>query len=95
VPLELLEGCSAIAAGAGFPPSGAFRERTRATLSSPGAPLTASMMRDLERGARTEADHVLADLASRSQNGAPPLLQLAYLHLKTHEARRAREGKAS
>lgn len=95
VPLELLDGCSGIASDAGFPPSAAFRERTRATLGSPAAALTASMMRDVERGARTEADHVLADLASRAQNGAPPLLQLAYLHLKTYEARRARESKAA
>jgi hypothetical protein len=42
----------------------------------------------MERGARTEADHVLGDLIHR----APPLncavLRLAYQHLRVYEIRR-------
>jgi ketopantoate reductase len=53
------------------------------------------MLRDLEGGARTEADHVRGDLLHRqtdSDIASPSLLRMAYLHLKTDEARRAREG---
>jgi 2-dehydropantoate 2-reductase len=52
--------------------------------------LSASMLRDLERGTVTEADllHRQFELAVKS----PSLLRIAYLHLKTYEARRAREG---
>ena len=56
------------------------------------------MLRDLERGATIEADHVLGDLLDRQSESAvnlPSLLRIAYLHLKTYEARRAREGTPS
>jgi 2-dehydropantoate 2-reductase len=73
-------------------------QRTRALLTGAGSTLTASMLRDLERGTVTEADHVLGDLLHRQSELAvpsPSLLQIAYLHLKTYEARRAREGMPS
>jgi 2-dehydropantoate 2-reductase len=54
------------------------------------------MLRDIERGAPTEADHVIGDLISRA--GAPQpetaLLRIAYTHLKAYEARRKREQAA-
>ena len=53
------------------------------------------MLRDIERGARTEADHILGDLMQRESGvdiTSPSLLRIAYLHLKAYEARRAREG---
>jgi 2-dehydropantoate 2-reductase len=56
------------------------------------------MLRDLERGTKTEADHVLGDLLDRQPElavNSPSLLRIAYLHLKTYEARRAREGAPS
>ena len=73
-------------------------QRTRATLTEAGSMFTASMLRDLERGARTEVDHVLGDLLRRQSAldiSSPSLLRIAYLHLKTYEARRAREGISS
>ena len=70
-------------------------QRTRATLTEAGLTSTASMLRDLERGARTEVDHILGDLLHRQSAldiSSPSLLRIAYLHLKTYEARRARDG---
>lgn len=90
VPLGLLEGCAAIAQEAGFPPSPAFLDRIRPLLTAPGSTLTASMLRDVERGAPTEADHVIGDLLARCRGELPPLLTLAHAHLKAYEARRRR-----
>jgi 2-dehydropantoate 2-reductase len=94
--LALFEECSRIAAHNGHAPSAGAVERGRAMVTAAGSPLTASMFKDVERGARTEADHILGDLLAR---GGPsfegtPLLRTAYAHLKTYEARRAREGSA-
>lgn len=54
------------------------------------------MLRDVERGGPTEADHVLGDLLRRGEERGirAPLLGVAYAHLKSYEARRAREISA-
>jgi 2-dehydropantoate 2-reductase len=53
------------------------------------------MLRDMERGASIEAEHVLGDLLVRrdAQGLAPSLsvLSFAYTHLKAYEVRRLRE----
>ncbi len=90
----LIAECAAIATDQGFPPSEAALQRARATFTAAGSPITASMFRDIESGARIEADHVVGDLLKRSSPGASPLLRIAYAHLKTYEARRAREAAA-
>jgi 2-dehydropantoate 2-reductase len=91
--MKLLDECSAIAAGAGFEPRPAFMERSRSVFTMPGSPLTASMLRDIEKGTRTEGDHVLGDLLGRTKAGQTPvLLNAAYAHVKSYEARRAREA---
>lgn len=41
-------------------------QRIRALLTEANSMLSASMLRDLERGTVTEADHVLGDLLHRS-----------------------------
>ncbi len=92
--LQLLDECTAIAAGAGYSPRPQFRERSTSVLTTAGSPFTASMLRDLERGAPTEAEHILGDLLSRGGEAvASPnrtLLRTAYTHLTTYEARRIR-----
>jgi 2-dehydropantoate 2-reductase len=90
----LLDECAAIAGGQGFPPSVASVQKSRATLTAPGSELTASMFRDIERGAPIEADHMIGDLLHRGQEQAiaSPLLRVAHAHLKAYEARRAREA---
>jgi 2-dehydropantoate 2-reductase len=49
------------------------------------------MLRDVERGARTEVEHVLGDLLRRGDQAANPhaLLRIAYAHLMAYEARRS------
>jgi 2-dehydropantoate 2-reductase len=95
--LGLLHECGRIAQGAGYAPRPAFLERIRATLTQAGSLLTASMLRDIERGARIESNQVIADLIRRAKPGSGvagdiPLLRLVHGHLRAYEARREREG---
>lgn len=95
--LELVEECRSVAAHAGFAPRAEFLEQTRSTVTAPGSTLTASMLRDIERGARTEADHILGDLIQRGSSVVSAdrsLLRLAHPHLRAYEARRNRENPA-
>jgi 2-dehydropantoate 2-reductase len=88
----LFDECAAIATGQGFPPRPEFLARTRQMFTAPGSPLTASMLRDIERGAPIEADHILGDLLRRggANKDAGSLLEIAFRHVKAYEARRAR-----
>ena len=94
--LGLLDECSATAQQQGHAPSPSALERIRSMLATPRSPLTASMLRDIERGAPIEADHVLGDLLRRADEqkagraGNTSILRTAYTHLKVYEARRAR-----
>ncbi len=90
----LFEENCAIATKNGFAPSAEAMRRSVAMLTAPGSPLTASMLRDIEHGARIEADHIVGDLLRRG-DGTAPLLRIAHAHLKAYEARRAREQKSS
>lgn len=83
---------AAIATAQGFPPRSEFLERTRRMLTTAGSPLTASMLRDIERGTQIEADHILGDLLRRggTNGNAGSLLNMAFRHVKAYEARRAR-----
>jgi 2-dehydropantoate 2-reductase len=60
-------------------------------LTARGSAMTASMQRDIERGAPVEANHILGDLLRRAGPAADtPLLRVAYAQVKAYEARRAR-----
>jgi 2-dehydropantoate 2-reductase len=88
--LRLLEECDSIAAAAGFPSSQTFVERTRAMLRAKDSPLTASMLRDIEKSAPIEADHIIGDLLRRAPSqGGLSVLHIVYAHLKAYEAHRA------
>jgi 2-dehydropantoate 2-reductase len=92
----MLDECCAIAAWQGFEPSDAAKQRIRTMLTAPGSSFAASMLRDIERGAPTEADHIVADLIRRggAQTRDYFLLRIADAHLKAYESRRAREQAA-
>jgi 2-dehydropantoate 2-reductase len=96
--LALLDECAGIATAQGFAPSAAAMTRNRGMLTMPGSTFAASMLRDIERGAPTEADHILGDLIRRGGAGdgsGPkdfPLLRIAYAHLRAYEVRRKREN---
>ena len=90
----VLEECRAIAAVAGYPMREAQLKRARDMLTAKGSSLTASMLRDVERNAPIEADHIIGDLLRREKDGGAEsklsLLSIAYAHLKAYEARRVR-----
>jgi 2-dehydropantoate 2-reductase len=91
--IALRDESVAIAAAQGFAPSASFVERIRTMVTAPGSTFAASMLRDMERGAPIEADHIVGDLIRRGDAGphSHPLLRVAYAHLKSYEARRSRE----
>jgi 2-dehydropantoate 2-reductase len=93
----LLEECRAIAVAAGYPPRADALKASFGRLTDPGSAVTASMLGDVERRGRTEADHVLGDLLRRRGNapdGSRSLLRVAYVAVKAAEARAARESGA-
>ncbi len=89
--LAMAEECRAIAEGSGFAPREPAMQRLRAMLTTK-SPLTASMLRDIDKNGRVEADHVIGDLLERGRAHAPaverPNLAMAYRALKAYEARR-------
>ncbi len=89
--LGVVAEISAIASAAGHPPRAAFVERTRGMLLAEGSKLTASMFRDIQAGARIEADHVIGDLIARGDAASLPVerLRVIYTHLKAYEHQRA------
>lgn len=95
VALAIFDECCAIAAHNGFAPRPGALTRGRAVVTTAGSPMTASMYKDMARGARVEADHILGDLLARAPRTAPAtpsVLRTAYVHLKAYEFRRAREA---
>src|SRR5689334_810669 len=96
LPVDSYEEACAIAAANGFAPGESARKRSIGMLTAAGSTFAASMLRDIERGAPIEADHIVGDLLARggARSGDYPLLHLAYAHLRTYEARRAREKAA-
>ncbi len=89
--LRIVDECCAIAAANGFAPRQPSIDRIRSAVTAAGSPMSASMLKDMERGGAVEADHVLGDLLARAPNDATTLsaLRIAYVHLKAYEARRA------
>ncbi len=74
-----------VAASANHAPRPAFMAQTRAMLTKPGSPAAASMLRDPERGARTEHEHVLGGMLALLDGMSLPLLRVAYPHLQAYE----------
>src|SRR5262245_49084223 len=91
--VALLEECRAIAAAAGHAPRPEPWAAAVRRLTHPQSTVTASMLGDLERGGRTEADHILGDLLRRrgvEAEGDRSILRLAYTAIKAAETRAAR-----
>ncbi|HEV8059044.1 MAG TPA: 2-dehydropantoate 2-reductase [Gemmataceae bacterium] len=91
----LLEECRSIAVAAGWPPRPEFMKAASERLLDPTSTMTASMLADVERGGRTEADHILGDLLRRrgQLSGVDQsLLRIAFTSIKAHEARQASSG---
>jgi 2-dehydropantoate 2-reductase len=94
----LLDECRAIAEAAGYPPRPESLRVALERLTHPRSPVTASMLGDVERRGRTEADHILGDLLRRrggETTGDRSLLRLAYVAVRAAEARATREAGPS
>ena len=83
----LLGECAATATAEGHAPRPAVMEQYRAQVTDPASDVTASMARDMARGGRTEAEHILGDMVRRgtAHGVETSLLSLALLHLRVHE----------
>jgi 2-dehydropantoate 2-reductase len=92
LPVGLFDECAAIATAQGYAPRPAFIEQTRPIFAAASAPLTASMLRDIERGGPVEGDHILGDLLRRAGAGPNELLRIAFAHVAAYEARRLRQS---
>lgn len=93
--LQLLDECAAVATANGFEPCAAALERSHAILTQAGSPISASMAKDIERGARIEADQLIGDLLARAPAADSgkrlTMLRVVQAHLASYEARRSRE----
>ncbi len=91
--LSLFEENSGIARAHGFEPRPDSVERTKAILTTPGSPIKASMLRDIEGGRPIEGEEILGDLFRRGEamGVERSLLRVAYANAKTYDAARARE----
>jgi 2-dehydropantoate 2-reductase len=96
--LKLLAECAQVAEGAGYAIRRDVRQRFQTMLTTQGSKMTASMLRDIERGASIEVEHVIGDMLARrsstdkSPKGQLSMLEAVYVNLKSYEARRVREA---
>jgi 2-dehydropantoate 2-reductase len=93
----LLEECAMIAARNGYPPRAESMHKSLQVLTAAGSPITASMFRDIERGAPIEGEQILGDLLRRAGKEAADhsLLRIACAHVRAYAARRSREASAA
>jgi len=87
---ELLDTCIATAKAAGHAPRAESLAQTESLLFARGSAFSASMLRDIERGGPTEADHIVGDMLHRARSARleARLLAAAYAHLQVYEQRR-------
>jgi 2-dehydropantoate 2-reductase len=78
--------CVAIATANGYPPDETFHAVMMKRLTEEGSSLTASMYRDLQKGAPVEADHILGDLLTRGEKHGveAPLVRAAFAQLSIY-----------
>jgi 2-dehydropantoate 2-reductase len=88
---QTFAACEGAAAAAGYPPREAASAGFRAMWADPVSKLTASMLRDLASGGRTEAEHVVGDMLRRVRAAGlePGALVAAWCHLQVAERQRA------
>jgi 2-dehydropantoate 2-reductase len=82
--------CLAVARAEGEPIDEAAQSTALATLTAPGSPLKASMLRDLEAGQAVEAMQIVGDIVLRARAAGmeAPMMTSAWVHLQAYEAGR-------
>jgi 2-dehydropantoate 2-reductase len=85
--LQALDECASVAAACGYPTAKPFLDNVHARLTTKGSKLTSSMYRDMQKGAKIEADAILGDLLehSRSHQLKTPLLEAACVRLHVYQ----------
>jgi 2-dehydropantoate 2-reductase len=88
----MFEECLSVARHCGHVMQPAQRQTYQGLLTQAGSTNMASMLRDIERGGPTEADHIMGDMVIRGKahHVSTPFLEMAYLHCQAYAARRAR-----
>ena len=86
----LFDECVAVADNAERRPTQEALEFYRDFLSGSYPNLTASMLRDMEHGGPTEADHIVGDMVRHARDAgvATPCLEVAWTHLQCYETAR-------
>jgi 2-dehydropantoate 2-reductase len=87
---EMLAECAAVASASGYAPDSKFIAETQAFLTERNSQGTASMLRDIQRSAHTEHEHILGDMLARARSAgvAAPILRIANAHLQAYEFER-------
>ncbi|MGE5386431.1 MAG: 2-dehydropantoate 2-reductase [Betaproteobacteria bacterium] len=90
--LGLLGECGEVAAANHRAPTAEQLAVYKGQLTDRYSGLVASMLRDIERGGPTEAEHIHGDMMRRGKLAGvqTPLLEFAYTHLQAYEAARKR-----
>jgi 2-dehydropantoate 2-reductase len=89
----IIDEVASIARDSGYPAPQPFLKMVYERLTKPGSKLTASMYRDMQRGAPVEVGQILGDLLDRGLTYGldTPLLQAAYVRLSVYMAGRSRK----
>jgi 2-dehydropantoate 2-reductase len=84
---KLLDECIAVATANGFPPQPPTLEFARSFINDASSKITASMLRDIQRGGQIEADQIVGDIIRRghAKGVATPLLETAFVHLTAYQ----------
>ena len=92
--LRMLAECEAAAQHAGHASRPHVHAATAKILTTRGSVFSASMLRDLESGGKTEGAHIVGDMLARARAAGQeaPMLGIAWAHLQAREARIARES---
>lgn len=85
--LSLIDECRRVAAANGFEPSAAHIESIRGVLTDPASKVVASMLRDMQKCARIEADLIIGDMLRRGAAAGvvTPLLSISHTNLACYE----------
>ena len=87
----LFDECNRTAIAEGHPPASSPAVDYRGMLFDRESDFTASMLRDMDAGGLTEADHIVGDMIARAERHKidTPNLKVAYSRLQVYESQRS------
>ena len=86
---EMYSECCEIASAHGFGISSGTQTKAIQMLTDASSPMTASMLRDLNAGNKTEHDHILLEMIKKAEAKQVPcnLIKMAYAHIELIQRR--------